>query len=70
MKSQPIDNLLFSDTGKFHKYVKETSKKLDLKDFEALTSIVDKVNFLDKNDIQFKPIVTQVSILNTALKRI
>ena len=61
MKSTP-EHLLYTDGGKFHQQIKKAQENLNSTDFEALNSIEEKVNFLQKNGIDFKPTATQVSL--------
>ena len=61
-KAQPMENLLFIEDGKFHSFIKKSQKSIDLKAFESLPSIEDKINFLSKNGIEYKPVEKTVRI--------
>ena len=56
-----MENLLFVEDGKFHSFIKKSQKSIDLKAFESLPSIEDKIIFLTKNGIEYKPVEKTVS---------
>ena len=62
MKSQAMENLLFAENGKFHSFIKKTQKSVDLNAFDALPTIQEKLNFLSKNGIEYKPVVKTVRL--------
>lgn len=56
-----IENLFFSDGSTFDLHVKKTRKAIDIKAFDALPSITDKVSFVKKNGPALAPKVTQIT---------
>ena len=69
MKSQAMESLLFAENGKFHSFIKKTQKSVDLKAFDALPTIQEKLNFLSKNGIEYKPVVKTVRLTKCKMKK-
>jgi tetratricopeptide (TPR) repeat protein len=61
MKS--LESVLFEDSGLFHQHVKKTKKTLEgpnIKEFESLPNLTDKIHFVQKNGPKMEPKVTQI----------
>lgn len=64
-----IRHLFFEYEGKFHQHIRKAKKALDLKAFESLSNMTEKVQFIKKSEFNLKPKVDLIKVdLETALK--